>query len=223
MTQSLKDQLLGLGFAPKAAEPVAARPQSNRNAPRPDEGARKPQRPQERRRNAPRDAPGPGRPAPPGKGAALRSTPGNRGPAARAEIDLGRAYALRAQRDKDERIEAERERQEVARRKREAKARVLEMVAGKSLNDPAAEIARHFDYNGRIRRVHVTTEQLRALNAGELGVVQLDGRYLLFDADTVAAVREQLPGVIALTVDPAAEVQDAYADQRFAVPDDLVW
>ncbi len=138
-------------------------------------------------------------------------------------MDLGKAYALRAQHEKDERLAAERERQIAAQRKREARARVQEIVSGQARNDSAAEIARHFEYNGRIRRVHVTLEQLRAVNAGELGVVQIDGRYLLFEAAVVEQVREQLPSLVALKVVPGSEVDDPYADPRYQVPDDLVW
>ena len=56
----------------------------------------------------------------------------------------------------------------------------------KALNDPAAAIARHFPYGGKIKRIHVTEAQLPALNAGELGVLQLDGRYLLVTAAVLA-------------------------------------
>ena len=51
-------------------------------------------------------------------------------------MDLAKAYAIRAQKEKDERIEAERLKQEEARLRREAKARVEELLKGKSLNDP---------------------------------------------------------------------------------------
>ena len=47
-------------------------------------------------------------------------------------------------------------------------------VADKSLNAgiDEADHVRHFEYGGKIKRVHVTAAQLKALNAGELGVVQ---------------------------------------------------
>ena len=51
------------------------------------------------------------------------------------------------------------------------------MLEGKALNLADAEHVRHFEYGGKIKRVHVTPEQLAALNRGELGVLQQDGRY----------------------------------------------
>ncbi len=142
----------------------------------------------------------------------------------REEMDLAKAYAIRAQKEKDERIEAERLKQESTRIRREAKARLEALLAGKSLNDATAEIARHFPYGGKIKRIHVTAEQLVALNAGRLGVVQQNGRYLLVDAVPLAEAETIFPEAIALKVDPDAPASDAiYADPQYQVPDDLVW
>lgn len=205
MSDSLRDQLLGLGFKP------AARP-----APGPKRG--KPPR---------GDAPRQARDARPA-GAAAKTEAGRKkgGRAARSreDIDLAKAYAIRAQREKDERLRAERERQEQARLRREARARLDVFLQGRVLNDPAAEIARHFPYGGKIKRVYVTADQLRALNAGELGVVQLNGRYCLVAAADLAEAETIFPDAVALRVDPDAPAEDdAYADPRYQVPDDLVW
>ena len=78
------------------------------------------------------------------------------------------------------------------------------MLEGKALNDAAAEIARHFEYGGKIKRVHVTPEQLVALNRGELGVVQSDGRYLLVTAAVLAQAKAIFAPAVALKVDPNA-------------------
>jgi uncharacterized protein YaiL (DUF2058 family) len=259
MSNSLKDQLVGLGFkAPAKAEPA---PRNDGGDPRRKSEGRAPERtsrPGERRpqdanerqaaadaRRAASGAPRPDDRRPPRADAATR--PSDRRPpradaAARAndrrpprtdhaakprtreEMDLAKAYAIRAQREKDERIAAEAARQEEARVRREAKAKLAEFLKDKGLNDAAAEIARHFPYGGKIKRVHVTEAQLKALNAGELGVVQDGGRYVLVDAATLAEAEAIFPAAIALKVDPDAPVEnDPYADPRFQVPDDLVW
>ena len=203
MSNSLKDQLLGLGFSAPKPEP---RPQK----PKPHAAGR----------------PAPPRQAPPHH--ARKDTPrkdhARKPPRTREDIDLAKAYAIRAQREKDERIEAERLKQEEARKRREAKAALAAFVAGKGLNAADAEHVRHFEYGGKIKRIHVTADQLKALNAGELGVVQLDGRYVLVDAGTLAQAEAIFAPAIALKVDPDAPAeQDAYADPRYQVPDDLVW
>ncbi len=214
MSDSLRDQLLGLGFKPPAKperRPVQepARTSGDKAGQgagtRAAEGARKSARDAQRAR-------GKARP------------PRHDKPGTREEIDLAKAYAIRAQKEKDERIEAERLKQEEARKRREAKARLAELLKDKALNDPAAEIARHFDYGGKIKRIHVTPPQLKALNAGELGVVQLDGRYLLVEAALLVQAEAIFAPAVALKVDPSAQAQDdPYADPRFEVPDDLVW
>lgn len=210
MTTTLRDQLLGLGF--KSAPKPERKPDPKRDAgpaprqehnPKPGAGNRQ----QEPRQTRAKPTPAPRKP--------LRS---------REDIDLAKAYAIRAQREKDERIEAERIKQEEARQRREAKARLAELVAGKGLNAADAEHVRHFEYGGKIKRIHVTAEQLKALNAGELGVVQLDGRYLLVDATTLALAETTFAPAVALKVDPnAAAGDDPYADPQYEVPDDLIW
>ena len=197
MSDSLRDQLLGLGFKP---------------APKPEK------KPEASRRPAP---PKPGAPRP---GATGRGKPRPAQGRTREDIDLAKAYAIRAQKEKDERIEAERVKQEEARQRREARARLAEALKDKALNDPQAEIARHFPYGGKIKRIYVTPAQLQALNAGELGVVQLDGRYVLVDAPMLEQAEAIFPPAVALRVDPSAPTaDDPYADPKFQVPDDLVW
>ena len=214
MSDSLRDQLLGLGFKPPARperKPVPA--PARKSANKPGHGASK---------RAAEDARRPASGAPRQHDKARPPRHGK--PRTREDIDLAKAYAIRAQKEKDERIEVERLKQEEARKRREAKARLAELLKDKALNDPAAEIARHFDYGGKIKRIHVNAVQLQALNAGDLGVVQLDGRYLLVDAALLAQAEAIFAPAVALRVDPSAPARDdPYADPRFEVPDDLVW
>src|SRR5699024_9208522 len=95
------------------------------------------------------------------------------------EMDLARAYAIRAQTEARERKQAKAEAEAEARARRERKQRLQKLLQGKALNKNDAEHARHFEYGGKIRRVYVDAEQLRRINAGELGVVQHGGRYLV--------------------------------------------
>ena len=197
MSNSLRDQLLGLGF--KDAPKPAARPKQEPRR----QDARKPQ---------------------PGQGGKPARSSRPHAPRTREDIDLAKAYAIRAQKEKDERIEAERLKQEEARQRREAKARLEEFLQGKALNAADAEHVRHFEYGGKIKRVHVTAEQLKALNAGQLGVVQLNGRYLLVDAAVLAEAEAIFAPAVALKVDPnAPAADDPYSDPKYQVPDDLVW
>jgi uncharacterized protein YaiL (DUF2058 family) len=223
MSNSLREKLLGLGFAPPAPEPRPERKADAGQRPdrRPGGDARASGKPGERR--------GDGRPRGPGKPGEPRrdkrpSGPRPAKPRSQEEMDLAKAYAIRAQREKEERIEAERVKQEEARLRREAKARVAGLVKDKALNDKDAEIARHFPYGGKIKRVYVNEPQLKALNAGELGVLQLDGRYLLVPVALLDEAGAIFPPAVALRVDPNAPAgEDPYADPAYQVPDDLVW
>ena len=106
----------------------------------------------------------------------------------------------------------------------EAGENLAELIAGKGLNAADAEHVRHFEYGGKIKRIHVTSDQLKALNAGELGVLQQDGRYLLVTAALLAEAEAIFAPAVALKVDPNAPAEaDPYADPQYQVPDDLVW
>ena len=217
MSDSLRDQLLGLGFKPAPKPERPAQPKSGKKP----TGPGGPSRPDAGRSAKPADKKSPHGPA------RHRQAPHGQGqgkPRTREDIDLAKAYAIRAQREKDERIAAEAAKQEEARKRREARARLAELVKDKALNDPAADIARHFPYGGKIKRIYVTEVQLKALNAGELRVLQMDGRYLLVDAALLAEAEAVFEPSVALKVDPNAPAgEDPYADPKYQVPDDLVW
>ena len=236
MSDSLRDQLLGLGFKPAPKPERTEKP--TRPAHKPGGTQGKPQDGQQQARGSrpahggkPGGKPGGGQ----SRGGQARSgqAPGGQPGArpqggkparTREEMDLAKAYAIRAQREKEERIEAERVKQEEARLRREAKAKLAELLKDKALNAKDADIARHFEYGGKIKRVYVTEAQLKQLNAGELGVLQLDGRYQLVTAALLAEAEAIFPAAVALKVDPnAAAGDDPYADPQYQVPDDLVW
>lgn len=236
MSDSLKDQLMQLGFKPKAEprrdDASRNRPQGgNRGAGKHGAAERGPRgaggqggKPGTRNHGAggkgeragPADAAGRGRR---GRGA-------GQGQAGRrdGEMDLAQAYALRQRQEQSERAREEQARQEEARLRREARQKLAQLLEGKAQNQADAELARHFEFGGKIRRVHVNEAQFKAINAGELGVVQLAGRYLVVDAALAREAAAIVPGALALLVDPnAAEGGDEYADPRYQVPDDLVW
>ena len=224
MSNSLREKLLGLGFKAPDPEPRRERPERG-GKPAGKGGERAPGKSGKPGDRAPgkrgERAPGKGGERPSGRG---KPRAGGRAPRSQEEIDLAKAYAIRAQKEKQERIEAERLKQEEAARRRAAKAQVAELLKDKALNVADAELVRHFEYGGKIKRIYVTPDQLKALNAGELAVVQLDGRYQLVTAALADEVAALLPSLLALKVDPDAPAEDdPYADPRYQVPDDLVW
>lgn len=185
MSDSLRDQLLKAGFAPKRAD--------------------KPHQPEAHK---------PGKHA--GKAAvaqAPKKKPAN-------DFDLARAYAMRAQTEKAEREQAQREAQQQTQERRERKRRLHELLNGAAQGVPAdAEHVRHFPHADKIRRIHVSADQLAGLNKGELGVVVQGGRFILVKREIALKAGEIAPDAIALLVDPNAPPDEA----DDGVPDDLMW
>ncbi len=240
MSDSLRDQLLAFGFkpapkperserpAPQNRGPNGGRPSHDKRAhERPAHGKPDGASPQPARREQPRRPDG-------NRGAQTananpRAAQGAQKPRrddrrSSSEMDLAKAYAIRAQKEKDERIAAEKARQEEAARRREGKVKLAELLKTASLNDANAEIARHFEYGGKIRRVYVTPEQLKAINGGELAIVQQGGRYHIVTPAHAHEAEALLSGALALLVDPnVPSADDVYADPKYQVPDDLIW
>ena len=132
------------------------------------------------------------------------------------EVDLARAYAQRAQLERNEREHAQREAERVARERKEAKRKLGELLAGKALNAGDADVPRHFPHGNKIRRIYCTKEQLENLNRGDLAVVQLAGRYLLVTREIAMQAQSIQPESLVLACDPDAPAEDD-------VPADLMW
>ena len=132
------------------------------------------------------------------------------------EVDLARAYAQRAQAERNERAQTQREAERVAREKKERKQKLAALLGGKVLNSTDADTPRHFPHGNKIRRIYVTKEQLAALNRGELAVAQLAGRYILLSREIALQAQAIQPEALVLLCDPNVPAEDD-------VPDDLVW
>ena len=136
---------------------------------------------------------------PPHRPAPHRSAPQQR---ERSEIDLAKAYAIRDSTERADRDRAQREAEQRAREKKERRQRLMQLLDGKAQNAEDADIARHFPHANKIRRVYVTPAQLPRLNGGELGIVQLAGRYMIVDAATAKAAGNIDADSLVLLCDP---------------------
>jgi uncharacterized protein YaiL (DUF2058 family) len=216
MFSALKDQLIKAGLAPVEAE----KPKAPERKPAASRGAQSPASPT---RGAHERNPG----ARPHPNAPRRGPNAPKTAAAKSaeDVDLRRAFAERERAEQAER-EAQRRAAEEESRQRKAQRAQLKHLLGQhtALNDPAAEIARNFLWGRKIRRTYVTADQLKAVNAGELGIVAMDGRFSIYPAEVVRAVQVIDKHAVGLLVDPNAPVEEPdYDDPRYQVPDDLVW
>lgn len=133
------------------------------------------------------------------------------------QMSLEKAYALKARAEKQQAARARRSKLEEDRRRRLLNQEIREIVEAHGLDRAGSEVSRHFMFRGRIRKINLKPDQLRALNAGELGIVYLSGGYHLLFSEGVEAVR-------ALSADHVVDFGDESQDDGdHPVPDDLVW
>ena len=190
MSKSLQDQLLALGLANK--KPKKSR-KTSRLAP-----GKTDQRP--------------------GAGSSTKKGQVGVKQAAGGEVSLDRAYALRKQDEKKQVDTARKRKQAEDRKRRQLNNEIRAIVSKHRLNDAKAEVPRHFMYRGRIRRINVTQDQLKALNAGELGIAYLSGGYHLLAPEHVEAVRKLSAEHI-----PDLASDETKEENEFPIPDDLTW
>lgn len=193
MSKSLQEQLLTLGLAsekPRKKRPGVAGNNPNRRAAKADASRR-----EARKKNA------------------VASESSDRD----VEMDLARAYALRKREEQQQAEAARKRKQEEDRLRRELNKNLGAIVKMHRLNDSQAEVARNFMYKGRIRKIHLTPEQLKSLNQGDLGVVYLSGGYHLLAPEHVEAIRQ-------LSAEHVPDLGGASDDDDdHPVPDDLTW
>jgi uncharacterized protein YaiL (DUF2058 family) len=192
MSKSLQDQLLALGLAQAPSAGQVAGTSRDRAA--------KSNRPDKSRAKQKKKAP-----------AGPASKP------ATAELTLEQAYLLREQYTKERAAQAREQKRLEDLRRRQINEAIRAIVEPHRLNDAAAELSRNFMYKGRIRKVNVTAEQLKALNEGRLGLVYLAGGYHVLSPEHVAQV-------LTLSEEHVPDLSGgADEDEQFPVPDDLVW
>jgi len=136
--------------------------------------------------------------------------------------DLERAWQARrkAERDEAERVKQARVADQEARRKRNLELDAI--VEGKALNVDDAELPRYFEHLGRIRRVLCTPKQRDRINSGELGIVNLRGRYLIVEPDVLARYKSLADDLVPDLSGSEPEGADDGEDYP-PVPDDLTW
>ena len=191
MSKSLQDQLLSLGLARK--KPARKGREKSSGSP------------QSRSKNA--------------TGHSHRKAPNPRTAeaGADAEMSLDQAYALRKREEQKQAEAARKQKQEEVRRRRRLNKEIGAIVNQHRLNDPKAEVPRNFMYKGRIRKIHLTPEQLKALNEGKLGIAYLTGSYHLLDSEHVEAIRQ-------ISAEHIPDLgSDSPDDENHPVPDDLIW
>ncbi|HQW82516.1 MAG: DUF2058 family protein [Rhodanobacteraceae bacterium] len=184
MTDSLRDQLIKLGYAANKPEPPKPRPVHNK-----PHGQGKPHGQQ-------------GKPLARPHVHAKPQHPPKADTRSQEEIDLARAYALRAKAERQEAEAAKREAEKKAQEKRERKIKLGALLEGKAQNIADAEHPRHFEHQGKIKRVYCSEAQVTAINAGDLGIVMQDGHFRLVARDIALAVGELEPRCLLVLLEP---------------------
>ncbi len=133
---------------------------------------------------------------------------------------------LQVQQAEAERLRRDRElnrQQHEARLKREAQARIRQIVEQHRLQEIAGEREFNFADDNRVRKIALSDGVYQGLVSGTLAIARADKGYVVIPsaiADKLAEIDRQ---VIVPLPEPesAADADDPYAD--YQIPDDLMW
>jgi uncharacterized protein YaiL (DUF2058 family) len=133
------------------------------------------------------------------------------------KFSLEKAYALKKRDEQKLADHARKKKLAEERQRRLLNNEIRKIVQAHRLNRDDAEFGRNFVFRGRIRKIRVTPEQLKMLNAGELGIAYLSGGYHLLASEHVEAVLQLSREHVA---DLSTEAED---DGDHPVPDEMTW
>jgi len=144
--------------------------------------------------------------------------PSRGGQVSGGEVSLDRAYALRKQEEKKHADTARKRKRAEDRQRRQLNKEIRAIVSKYRLDGANAEVSRHFMYRGRIRKINVTPDQLKALNTGGFGIAYLSGGYHLLAPEHLEAVRKLSANHI-----PDLASGEPAEENDYPVPDELTW
>lgn len=131
----------------------------------------------------------------------------------------------RARQQREEK--AERDRQLNLQQQREAEqkaiqAQIRQLVSSNTIA-AAGDTPYNFTDQRKIKRIHVSDEQLDQLSSGKLAIVAQDEQYRLVPAMIAEKIRQRDEKAVILLNEPQDEddSDDPYADYK--IPDDLMW
>ena len=131
--------------------------------------------------------------------------------------------AMRAQQERDRALNLEREQ---AKKRKELRVQMRQLLRSQRVNEKKAEDRYNFTVGDKLKSLYVTPPQRGKLMAGELAIILFgDSQYLVPPA-TVDKARALDAAVTVYVAEPVAassepDADDPYAD--FKVPDDLMW
>ena len=140
------------------------------------------------------------------------------------ESDLAAAYHAKQKAEKQDKEFQKQQRMAEMERRRLRNLQLDKIAEGKCLNDEKAELSRYFNYMGKIRRIMVTEEQLKAVNDGDLMIVVHRSRPALLEKEVAKQFAEIAPDLLPDIGgdEPDSKDWDSQYD-GFEVPDDLRW
>ncbi|WP_067519023.1 DUF2058 domain-containing protein [Endozoicomonas ascidiicola] len=136
----------------------------------------------------------------------------------RIELEQEKQAKIEKDRELNRKLEDERQRKAV-------EAQVKQLIEANALSRDRGESEYKFVYEGKIKKIYVTSEQQIKLERGLLALAMVGEDFLVIPAPVASKVAERKPEAIVMQNDKSTDLtedeEDWYAD--YQIPDDLMW
>ncbi|WP_067581774.1 DUF2058 domain-containing protein [Endozoicomonas ascidiicola] len=136
----------------------------------------------------------------------------------RIELEQEKQAKIEKDRELNRKLEDERQRKAV-------EAQVKQLIEANALSRDRGESKYKFVYEGKIKKIYVTSEQQIKLERGLLALAMVGEDFLVIPAPVASKVAERKPEAIVMQNDKSTDLtedeEDWYAD--YQIPDDLMW
>ncbi len=134
-------------------------------------------------------------------------------------LELEKTRVDQAERDRELNRQLEDERQAKA-----IEAQVRQLIEKNSLSRAGGEAEYKFVYQGKIKKIYVTSDLQLKLERGLLAIGALGEDFRVIPAPVASKIAERIPDAVVLQEekpDLSEEEEDWYSD--YEIPDDLMW
>ena len=128
------------------------------------------------------------------------------------------------QKNRDDQKRNKQQQQQI--KQNEEKARIKQIIDKAKIKDYDGDTAFNFQFNNKIKTLHLNKENYDGLVAGSVGLCQIDNIISLLPNTTVNKINSINPAYVVLHQDKPNTTTETASDDPYAdyeIPDDLMW
>lgn len=141
-------------------------------------------------------------------------------------VDENKLKAQQALKEKTERDKELNKRREEQAKQKAISAEIDQLITNNLIQrSEECDIVYNFEHRNKVNRIYVNQDMKQKIIEGKYGIARIEGRYELVPANIAEKIqqRNEKRIVIFEAENNVIDENNAYADSKYQVPDDLTW